>query len=454
MGQPLKMQARMRKPTLAIVMERLHPDVVSCLPLDRASLAALSCVSRGMRDLVACVRCNRGMAISEARVHMLNHPRYATMTALSIVGPCQPHTSSPSPIPVPRPMPFLHTLRLHHCRPRTTDFWEVVVRRAPMLSRIAVHPVFSCANYADVLHTCAAMLRALARLEMLTSLEVSGQGTAMWGRGWHSPHTVMGQAFAVSRAIAGMDSIAFRHLRELTLTGQQFLPAVDAPLHEATIEEPTCPDVRAVDRLGPRARCLRHLTWHVPVHHLPLPPCFARLERLDVRINDIRSESAFDRSLRAMSGLPASLVHLAVSWDFESLCGEDPLLAYTPAHLGHLVLLEAMDLCVSFPTRECGALVRGLLGAPASVKSASICALGGPADRLKRVLEVMCEDGADPESDDVTDVEDEIALLEHGARLHPVDIEHALAEFPKTHFALRGFPTDFARAHPRMSIYQ
>lgn len=412
-------------------MENLPPDLAALLPLGKTAWATLACASRSMRDLVAHVRCLQGATVREQWIFALQHPRYEQMTTLRVLAPSQPYTARPSPVPVPRQMPSLRALHLKHCRPCDERFWAVVVDRAPRLQELVVSPMFFGANYASVLRSCVGMLRQAERLGGLTRLEVRGDGMANVHR--------RDAALAVQE-MRDMDVVRFPLLHRLVITGQQFFPAMDAPLRDATFEEPNQVGVRMVDRVG-RFDQLRRLSWRVAPSHLPVPGRFDGLENLQLRVRRIRCESEFDSVMSDLAHLPTTLKALDLHLDFQSMSGEDPALSYERRPLQALHRLERLAVRVPFPTQGFGALVSGLLGAPpGALRDATIEALGGPADRLRNVLDVMLGDDADPESEDVLQLEEEIEALEVACRLRTEDVHAALSNFQGTMFVLRGMP--------------
>jgi len=426
-------------------MEHLPADVVALLPLDKQGWAALAATSQTMRDLVAWARCVRGVTLHERWAYVLDRPTYQELTSLCVLGPWLPCTAIPSPPPLLRRMPFLRRLELTYCRPSDAAFWAGLVDRAPRLESLVVNPLFLGATYAGALRSCVGMMHHVARLPNLARLEVRGDGLSSY------PHRA--DAMAAAREVREMQPVRLSFVKNLVITGRQFCPAIDAPLLEnASIEESDDPSASFACRI--RSHTLRELDWRAPPHKLPLPPRFHGLESLRVCVRDIRYESTFASVMRDLAHLPATLTRLRLDLDFQALNGEDPTLPYCCTPLRSMHCLHSLHVRISFPSRGVGTLVTGLLGAPpASLRDVLIDALGGPADRLRNVLWLMQDDGADPDWDDLETLRQEIAEIEEACRLRDADVQAALHNYPGACFVLRGFSGQFTR-HSRVVTYR
>ena len=437
-------------------MESLTADLVGLMRLDRASLGALACTSTTMRQTVADVWCSRGITIRERHLPCISHARFAGLRSLAVVGPSQPHTAAPTPAPVPRGMPSLHTLRLVHTRPYGPGFWATLFERAPALDSLEIHPVFYGVNYCDCLVGCMEMLRGGA--DRLTSLVVRGDGLAWNGLAWgaredgRKPPTF--DAFNMNKVVAGMATVTFARLRDLTITGRQFFPSVDAPLVRATLEEASNATnaTTMVHRLGPLARRhLESLVWSVPAAQLAFP-VLAALHTLDLSLRDLTHPPAFDAAMNTLSHVPASLTSLSLSLDFHYMSGEDPPLRFDVAPLAHLRGLHTLAVRLSFPTRDCGHLFSALLGLPpGTLRRVTLEAEGGPADRLKNVRDLMLEDECDPEDDQFWELQEEIDELEHACKVPLLHLHAGAAAFPMAQFCVKGFQLTFPCTHPRVT---
>lgn len=427
----------------------LPHDVVALMPLAQRDLAALACVSRGMRDTVTSVRCRRGIALPERWAHVLRREGYAGLVALCVVGPSQPPCTAPSPQPVQRPLPQLTSLRMRHCRP-VAAFWADTLRLAPRLTHVALEPWFSPATYRPILESCVALVTEGAR--QLTRLEIRGRGMALWGWSGAEPHTPVGQGFLMNDVLRRTD-VHMSALRHVEITGRQFFVGLDAPVQRAVLEEPDEAGSSMVERLGPCARReLRALDLSVPALKLPLRLDFGALDTLHIRVRDIVSESSFARAVDALSHVPPTVTCLGLTLEFERLdCDEE--LEYDRAPLAHASELRRLDLTVSFPTPGCADLLTGLLGCTERVEHVRLEAAHAAAHHLVAARDAMYEDDdADPNDEDMWDLEADIERLQDDAVVVWADVETALARFPRAAFEIHGgFEVRVPRPHPRVT---
>lgn len=422
-------------------MDLLPTELVLALKLDAPSLAALACTSTRMHDLVSAVRCVQGVRVKEAHVHVLTHERYSELTSLHVAGAVVPYTTAPTPVPVPRPMPRLHTLHMRlGCLP--PGFWDAILARAPALSTLVLRPIFFTANYAAVIEACGETMRCASRLQHLTRLEMRGDGMVAWGNAWYSHDSLIGRAVAAARRVHAAPAVSLPALTKLVVTGQQFVPAVDAPLEELVVEEPTCLDLRMVDRLSERSRrTLRSLRWLVPVHHTMAMPALPSLRTLDMTIRSIRCATAFSRATESLARLPDTLTSLALKFEFPTI-HDDGALSYAVTPLAHLATLETLAITVTFPTPGCEALVRGLLGcASTRLRAVTLQALRGAAEGWRAVLDgMLVDEQADPDSEEVLQLEREISELEQACCVPREAVWQLNERHPGARCIVRGFP--------------
>lgn len=390
---------------MASVMQRLPPELVARLPLGDSDRVSLACSSRALRDAVVAAACVHGIITRETDLHHLRHDRYKHLVSLTVVA--SPHVPRPSPAPVPRDMPALRRLSVCGCRSMDPTFWLDVVHRAPGLRvvKVSAHAV-PCANLLDAAH----LLPELERLEV----RAAGAGPPC------------------------VKTVRCPRLHHLVVAGGQVRLAVDAPLLTATLDEPCGGGVLAA--AGPSVRKhLESLTWSVPAHSFQSLCAFASLAHVHVEVRHLLCPVSVTEALRTLESLPPRVERLAVALDLSRLQHHEPRLSFDAPVLRHLDRLREVHVTLSYPALGSGALIAGLLGAPADVERASVTALTSPTSHLRRALADMLDDGADPDGEDVTELHEAIDAVEHTCAVSPTCLETASTAFPRTELRVHGF---------------
>ena len=426
-------------------MQTLPHDLLARLPLCQRSLARLARTCASLRDGVAAVWCGRGIHLHARHLACLRDDRYAPLRSLRVHGAFAG--------PLPRPFPALRRLRLERCRPVDDAFWARLARDTPELRSLSVRVQFEGGSYAATLRSLRALLDTLPALwPRLEELQLHGEGIVLWrsrGRscpGRRRPCSPLHDALAAVDEVAAMPPARLPPaLARLEITGRQFCPPVDAPLLHARLDEPYDAGAEGLAaRLGPLARArLTSLVWSVPAAVAPLPS-LERLRDLDVRVVEIRTADALDAAIDALGTLPPTLERLRAELDFEHLADGPLLPRFDRAPLAGLPRLRALDLTLSFPTRNWGQLLDGLLGAPAAcLEAASLTAEHGPAFTARQWRDYLLRDeGADPDDDSIRELDWEIEEEERACAVPRERRDAALAAFPRLRaLSLRGgFP--------------
>lgn len=422
------------------MIETLPHHILDALPLSDQDLCSLSLVSRALRDSVAAVRCIRGISIDQRHITCLLHDRYTNMTRLTIRG----KTAQAPHVLVPRHAPWLTTLVMRPgWMPDDPKVWATVFHNAPRLTSLKLHPNFHWDNYANDLLTLARV--ASLGAGQLTHLHFEGSRPNRLR--YMAPGCMTAREQDIIPAIVALctaEPIHLPHLRTLSISGGQAFLAVDAPLVDATIEEPkdATKGWCTVPRLGATARAtLETLSWTVPAGLRASLFAFEKLRCLKVYIEDIHTARDFELELEALSCLPSGLVDLTVGLGFDTLMGKDAELRFDVEPLSHLRNLKDIWVVVSFPTPGSTDLVRGLLGVPkcAPLKRIWIMCNEGAASDLKMEYASLLREDADPDDTTMIELMEDIQEREEDSTLITEDVLDLLAAFPSAKVRLAGF---------------
>ncbi len=387
------------------------PHVLALLPLPQKDLLAVRAVSQGCRLAAETVLAQTGIALRLATnaeaLRVLHSPRWRQLRALTLRGISLRLLCVLGTPPVPA-LPAPHLPRLASLDVAYVQLPLGFLGAFPALQSLKLTADFFVSTYADALALAREALQLAPRLR---TLDFVGKGVTLLSHHLHdSPlrHDVE----ALRDLVLESNTLARLGLRGGQVAG---LARVDAPLEEATIDEGGGGPRTTLEAASPRVHAhLKNLTWTTSSNALPaLRPC-AALARLDVDVRvDPRTNPA--DAVRALGlALPGgSLRRLRVALDYGYVDADSLVVRWPGDALAHLRNLQDLYVEVSFPPRGADVLEEYLWGAPETVERVHLVSRETRCHQLREELRQLLEDDeADPEDDDVFELSAAIAALE------------------------------------------
>ncbi len=410
--------------------------VLHLLPLAGRDRRACALVSKSWRSSTDAAWAASGISVRDDATNVLLQPRWDGLVRLRVWGPGDPSQRTPFH-GLPRALPRLWRLDLSRVQLATTPgIFGNVFRQAPRLRHVELRVQMWARTYPHDLRAARSLL--LTGADRLEHVALRGEGIVIYPA---EPYVCKkDDAFVAAQESRSWLPVVMPRLTSYTNTGKQFcMLAVDAPLQEATIEEPDA-GPWLVQRLGPACAGLRRLTWIVPrpswraaYPMLSVAQRFYRLERLDLSVRMLSNPVSIEAVLTALDSLPRSLRWLKLTLDqYLWPCGPCD---WRKDSLAHLTRLEHVELWAGYATRGFEDAF-GLLGArPAT--SAVVASANAH-------FPVVSDEDSDADADSVDDLEVCLDLLRRRAR-------EALDRLPGVRFTTHNLPLDGV-AHPRLAV--
>ncbi len=337
--------------------------VLALLPLAPQDRRACALVSTSWKAGMDAAWAHRGISVRDNATNVLLQERWNHLVALHVWGPAAPADRTPFH-GLPAKLPALWKLSLRRVQlAAMPGVFANVFRQAPRLRHVDLRIQMWAATYPNDLRNVRSLL--LAGAAQLEYVALRGEGLVIYPT---EPYVCRrDDAFFAAQESRSWLPVAMPHLHTYVNTGKNFsMLAVDAPLREATIEEPDA-GVWLAQRLGPTCTGLRTLTWIVPQPSwrtafpmLSVAQRFTRLLELNLTVRVLSSPKNLELVLDSLTSLPQSLQRLRLKL-------EQSFWPYGPCDwrkdtLAHLRSLRHLELWVGYAT--CGFEdAFGLLGA-------------------------------------------------------------------------------------------
>ena len=383
--------------------------------LTRADLVRLACTCRRLYDVVTSLWCYAGISLRQTSARdVLVHPKWQKLRKLRIWALWFPPDQIHMWQTFPSPLPCLEELELDRAVHPNAP-WEAVLGAVPALRTLHVTTRLGITT-SDALNSLVGLVRVAApRVE---TLSVRCEGMVLY------PDSYSYRVFSddplvdAVKAIYAASTVSSTTLRTYSNTGKQAcVLAVDAPLHTLELEEGE-QGPEALARIGHTCDAsVRSLTLRAASDRLPqsgVRSRFTGVEHFSLAVERVRDLGVLCAWLRAE--VPVTTTHLALDLDMHWFLPDEAV--RWPLCLHGLERLETLDVTLSTAPLGSSDLVRNLLGAPSSLRRATItvrwCAVAAVTDQM------VCTDFLSQR----VDAEETAALYGEVSAMHLAAEEH------------------------------